>query len=150
MGLTPHGPRWLSKLERAAIHLVFSEYSKPAERRIFDRTTIRTVPEYVVNDDHWRGSYNSNTITIAIDRHQCADDLDFYSALSNTDILKPGNMDYLNTFIHECTHRWQSIHKKYTDAGPYRPVPYDFSFEELRTLKFIKEHHEFDPLLPSD
>ena len=130
MGLTPHGPRKLSNLERAAIDLVFRAYTRPGPKRetIFDRLTISLVP---ASDPTDRGSYADNHIEIGIKSHQCADDLDYYSALSNTDILKPGNMDYLNTFIHECTHHWQVFHSKYQWRGVFGEEPYDFTRQEL-------------------
>ena len=149
MALRQHGPRKLSNLEKAAIHLVFNAYQNLGigHGTIFDRLTISHLP---VSKSLDRGSYGGNHIKIGIETHRCADDLDYYSALGNTDILKPGNMEYLNTFIHEATHHWQSYNDRYRDSGPYRPVPYDFSQEELQTLRFMKEHHEFDPLLPSE
>lgn len=149
MGLKLQERRKLSNLEKAAIHLVFEAYPKDrlGGDTIFDLLRISHLPVAGLLD---RGLYSSNHIEIGIETHGCADELDYYSALSNTDILKPGNMEYLNTFIHEATHHWQSHNNRYQDAGPYRPVPYDFSFEELRTLKFIKEDHEFEPLLPSE
>ncbi len=134
MGLTPHGPRRLSNLERAAIDLVFREYSKPLAERdgTFDKLQISIVPSDVdANGEHRRGSYSNNRITIAIDRHLCADDLDYSSALGNTDILKPGNMEYLNTFIHESTHHWQSFHARYQWSGTSNPTRYHFTEKEL-------------------
>ena len=143
MGLTAQGPRWLNNLERAAIDLVFGEYSKPdAEKVFYNDLKIHIVQEYVdANGDHRRGSYGGNTITIAIDMHPCTDSLNHGSALGNEDILKPGNMDFLNTLIHEATHHWQSKHGRYNWRGPGGTGVYDFSKKELKTLKFIREEH---------
>ena len=143
MGLTRHGPRELSNLERAAIDLVFGDISKsPAEREelfkrggLFNDLKIVIVPKNVgANGEHRRGSYSNNKITIAIDQHLCADNLSHSSALGNEDILKPGNMDYLNTFIHEATHHWQSFYSRYQWSGPNtqtHPTRCHFTEKEL-------------------
>ncbi len=130
MALRQHGPRKLSNLEKAAIDLVFEAYPKlgVGSGTIFDLLTISLLP---ASDPVDRGSYGGNHIKIGIDSHQCADDLDYYSALSNTDILKPGNMDYLNTFIHEATHHWQLYNDKYRWRGVFGEEPYDFTQKEL-------------------
>ena len=134
MGLRQHGPRELSNLEKAAIDLVFGDISISPEDRtgLLDELEVHIVKADVdINRDHRRGSYVNNTITIAIDQHPCADDLDDKSALGNVEILKPGNMDYLNTFIHEATHHWQSVNARYEWHGDVRPVSSSFTEKEL-------------------
>ena len=140
MGLTVRARRKLSNLERAAIDLVFGDISKSPEERdelfeeggLFHELRIEIVSEKLGADGkHWRGSYGDNTITIAIDRHQCADALTHSSALGNEDILKPGNMEYLNTFIHEATHHWQHFNSRYQWRGPGGTNIYNFNQKEL-------------------
>ena len=130
MGLKPQRPRELSNLERAAVDLVFWEYRKPKTERdgTFDKLKIAIVPDLGPGK---RGSHGHNLIEISIRKHRCADDLNYFSALGNTDILKPGNIDYLNTFIHECAHQWEVFHDKYRWRGVFKDEPYDFTQKEL-------------------
>ena len=135
MGLRLHGPRKLSNLERAAINLVFGAYPETGEGRetIFDRLTISIVRRIKhAQDDNVNGDYGNNHIRISINTHPCTDYMRSSSALGNTKILKPGNMQYLNTFIHEATHHWQSVNERYQWAGPAEPrTRYDFTEKEL-------------------
>ena len=147
MGLRLHGPRKLSNLEKAALHLVFNAYPKsfPKKKTIFDTLTVSLVPKSGSLD---RGSYGGRNIKITVEGHPCADDLGYCSALGNTDILKPGNIDYLNTFVHECTHHWQRANETYRDRGPMAPgfsALYGFSRQELQEMKFLKKHNKYIP-----
>ena len=140
MGLKPHGPRVLSHLEKVAVNLVFWEYTKQNrdKEKIFDKVRISIVPEIVfATGEEAGGSYGGNEIKIAIDKHPCTDNLDHTSTLQNTDILKPGNMQYLNTFIHECTHHWQTHNNRY----PVSYGGYDFTKDDLIFWNLDKEGH---------
>ena len=143
MGLKRQERRKLSNLEKAAIHLVFNAYQNLGigHGTIFDRLRISHLP---VSGPLDRGLYGNNHIKIGIETHGCADELDYYSSLSNTDILKPGNMDYLNTFIHEVTHHWQTFHETYTYGVPFGVDQlYGFSRQELDEMKFLKKHNKY-------
>ena len=61
MGLTMHGPRKLSNLEKAAVDLVFWESYKPEEKRIFNELWISFVPDLGPGT---RGSYRNNRIMV--------------------------------------------------------------------------------------
>lgn len=145
MALRQHGPRKLSNLEKAAIHLVFKAYPIPGARdkkreTIFDTLTISHLP---VSKSLDRGSLSGRHIKIGIETHRCADDLGYCSALGNTDILKPGNIAYLNTFIHECTHHWQTANDRYHWPGPSKPrTLYSFTHEELKESPPVKHKLE--------
>ncbi len=144
MALRQHGPRKLSNLEKAALDLVFKAYPIPRgnkkKKTIFDDLRISHLP---ISKSLDRGSYSGRHIKIGIETHRCADDLGYCSALGNTDILKPGNMDYLNTFIHEATHLWQSSNDRYHWSGPSKPrTLYSFTQEELTESPPVKHKLE--------
>ena len=136
MGLTPHGPRELSNLERAAVDLVFWAYigSDKEIEQMFDDLRISHVRDL---GPGIRGLYGNNHISISIRQHSCTDNLNYNSALGNTDIFKPGNMCYLNTFIHECTHHWQIRKNRF----PQRFGEYDFTKNQLMFWDLDKEGH---------
>ena len=143
MALRHHGPRKLSNLEKAALHLVFEAYPKTdrKQKTIFDTLTVCHLP---VSESLDRGGYLGRHIEIGIETHRCADELGYCSALGNTDILKPGNLDYLNTFIHECTHHWQTANKVYTSGVPFGVDQiYGFTRQELQEMKFLKAHNPY-------
>ena len=134
MGLTMHGPRSLNNLEKAAVDLVFWESYKPEEKRIFNKLSISFVPDLGPGT---RGGYRNNHIEISIRKFPCTDKMNRLSAIGNTDVFKPGNMDYLNTFIHECTHHWQ--------AHSNRAIPnfgeYEFTKNQLMFWDLDREGH---------
>ena len=132
MPLEVQEPRPLSPLEREAVELVFWDSLDPCD------VYLRVIDDPKV---HNGGNRDDGNIWINKYVFPYADALNIDSTLANTDILKPGNMKYLSTLIHECTHSWQHAYKRYTDRGPEDPVPYDFSWDELQTLKFMKEKH---------
>ena len=145
MALRQHGPRKFSNLEKAALDLVFKAYPIPRNNEkketIFDTLTVSHLP---VSESLDRGRYLGRHIEIGIETHGCADELGYCSALGNTDILKPGNMDYLNTFIHECTHHWQTANKVYTSGVPFGVDQiYGFTRQELQEMKFLKAHNPY-------
>ena len=72
------------------------------------------------------------------DRHPYTDDIDHSNTRGNTDLWKPGNLYYLDTFIHEAAHWWQKDQNRYTDRTP----DYDFDYDMVRDLDFpCKEGH---------
>ena len=144
MALRHHGPRKLSNLEKAALDLVFEAYPIPRNNEkketIFDTLTVSHLP---VSKSLDRGSLLERHIRIGIETHRCADDLGYCSALGNTDILKPGNLDYLNTFVHECTHHWQTANETYKWRGPPNTGLYGFTQQELEEMKFLKADNPY-------
>ena len=136
MPLPLEGPRPLSPLEREAVDLVFEDSIDPCD-----------VFVSAFYDSSRERAYYGRGGKITLNRSQFWDvNLHMKSSHANTEILKPANIRYLSALIHECTHHWQSVYKKYTERGPYDPPPYDFSWEELQTLTFRKEQH--DVVLP--
>lgn len=126
MGLQVQGPRPLSPLEQDAVRLVFCGSLNPCDLYV----TIYDDRRSEAN----RGS-NRDGGNIRINRYKFkyADALNLNSTRANTDIFKPGNMDYLSTLIHESTHQWQWDYKRYQWSGPedVKPLPYTFTREEL-------------------
>lgn len=141
MRLAMEGPRPLSPLEREAVELVFWDSIDPCD------VHVTVVEGLIVGEKEVAARYGEGGI-IFINRSKFpyTDALDINSRRTNTDKFKPANMNYLCRVIHECAHHWQSIYKKYEERGPYKPAPYDFSWEELQTLTFRKDQH--DVVLP--
>ena len=135
MPLPLEGPRPLSPLEREAFRLVFWDSIDPCDVYV----TVMERLEHTVGGTV--ASYSDGGIKVNGSRFPYTDALDINSTLANTDIFKPGNMNYLSRLIHESTHHWQSVYKKYDWRGPPDTGVYDFSKKELETLKFIKEEH---------
>lgn len=136
MPLPLEGPRPLSPLEREAVGLVFWD-------------SIDLCGVYVSVTDYQKaqaGGYSDHGhFRLGRDELPYAN-LHKNSSSADRDILAPANIACLSTLIHECVHHWQSVYMKYTERGPYEPVPYDFSWEELQTLTFRKDQH--DVVLP--
>ena len=121
-------------MEKAAVDLVFWESHKPEEKRIFNELKISFVPDL---GPGMRGNYANNRIKISIRKFPCTDKMNRTSTIENTDIFKPGNMQYLNTLIHECTHHWQ--------AHSNRDIPtfgeYDFTKNQMMFWDLDREGH---------
>ena len=134
--LRVQGPRTLSALERDAFELVFGTSLTPPRIQIFEHLDNTADPGGAA------GSYDAanDIVKIARDAFPYTEDLNGDSTRANTDIFKPGNMKFLNTFIHECTHHWQSVKNRHTDAGP-APSKYEFTRQELEDLDLLKEQH---------
>ena len=135
MPLPLEGPRPLSPLEREAFRLVFWDSIDPCDVYV---TVIEKIEHTVKNAV---ATYSNGGIKFGRSRFPYTDALNIDSTLANTDIFKPGNMNYLSRLIHEATHHWQSVYKKYDWRGPPDTGVYYFSKKELETLKFIKEEH---------
>ncbi len=139
MPLTMEGPRPLSPLEREAFRLVFWDSIDPCDVYVIVVEDIEhTVPGTAAD-------YGGGRIRISRSKFPYTDALGIDSTLANTDIFKPGNMNYLSRLIHECTHHWQSIYKKYTWRGPSdaKSAPYGFSWKELQILAFIRDQNTY-------
>ena len=134
--LRVQGARTLSDLEQDAFDLVFGDSITPPKIEI-----VEHIP-HTADTGGAAGKYDSarDVVVLARDRHIYTEDLNGNSTRANTDIFKPGNMKFLNTFIHECTHHWQILKNRYGEAGP-SPSRYDFTREELRNLNLLKEQH---------
>ena len=126
----------MSALERDAFELVFGTSLTPPRIQIFEHLDNTADPGGAA------GSYDAanDIVKIARDAFPYTEDLNGDSTRANTDIFKPGNMKFLNTFIHECTHHWQSVKNRHTDAGP-APSKYEFTRQELEDLDLLKEQH---------
>lgn len=139
MGLTIHGPRRLSQLEKDVVLMVFDGSSSFTSQKIRDAIRVQIVPEIVyANGEIGEGSQANGLIKISKSQHLFTDDLDHSNTRHNTDIFKPGNMYYLNTLLHEVTHWWQKDQDRYTNRVP----TYTFDYNELCSLDFnCKEQH---------
>ena len=49
-----------------------------------------------------------------------------------TNRFRPGNMHYLSTLIHECTHYWEEVFDRYAGGVFNKPAVYRFNKEQLR------------------
>ena len=131
--------RRLSELEKAAIDLVFKD------SRSFSPTMLANTIEVKVekkgnraDGENPRGEQLNGLIKIYRDQFRWTDAIDGGSTVGNTDIFKPGNLEYLNTFIHEAAHWWQEHQNRYRDRTP----DYEFTYDMLRNVNFpCKEGH---------
>ena len=139
MPLEVQGPRPLSPLERDAVKLVFWDSIDPCDFYLTVLEDIEhTVPGTVATTTDGGG------IKIKGPAFTDTDALDINSTRTNVDIFKPANMNYLSRVIHECTHHWQGVHEKYEWRGPGGvATPYGFSWQELQTLKFLREQNQY-------
>ena len=140
------GQRDLSELEKAAIDLVFK--GSPSFSPTMLRSTVRVKVEEEANradGSKPRGVQANGIITIYRKKFVWGDAIDAGSTVGNTDIFKPGNLDYLNTFIHEAAHWWQEHQNRYQISlqNPEETADrYDFDYYQLRNLTFDdKEAH---------
>ena len=139
--LRAHGPRRLSPLEIDAVRLVFGSSRSFTDTLIRDKIRIHLVWE-IDGQPKWRASETDGLIRIAIRHHPFTDFLNHSSTRDNVDIFKAGNMAYLNTFIHECTHWWQADNDRYNNAIQGGTERYEFDSDTLRNLTFPdKESH---------
>ena len=129
------GPRPLSPLEQDAVRLVFEDSIDPCD--VF----LTVYEERRGNAGGYRGDGNLRLNRSAFGY---ADALNIDSTRANTDIFKPGNMKYLSTLIHECTHEWQSVYGRYQWRGPseVKPALYTFTISELTELYPLKHKWE--------
>ena len=132
-GLVVGGPRVLSPLERDAFNLVFWNSINPWDINltIAEEDTPGSASGYTGNGD----------VRIDAADFQYADALHINSTLADTDIFKPGNMQYLCTLIHECTHHWQSTHQRFNYRGPDVDASYIFTPQMLEDLDLYSERY---------
>lgn len=141
--------RLLNDLEKAAIDLVFKD--SPTFSPTMLANTVKVKVEEVgitPRGDSKRGEQNGGVITIYRSGFRWGDAIDANTGLVN--IFKPGNLDYLNTFIHEATHWWQVHQRRYNRlflpaselSHETDPKRYAFDYDQLRNLAFRdKEAH---------
>ena len=117
--------RPFSPLERDIIEFVFGD--------IIDTDTfcIEVVKE--LQDPHQRrsGAYYADrrVMSLATGYYPYTDDINATSTVDNTEILRPQNLHYFDTIVHEAVHHWQNIHLEFTSGGPARN--YDFNQSQL-------------------
>ena len=131
--------RELSELEKAAIDLVFKD-SPSFSDTILSETVRIAVEEEDYREDGTkpRGTQGGGLITIYRKKFYWTDAIDGDTAVGDIDIFKPGNLFYLNTFIHEAAHWWQQHQNRYRDRIP----DYGFDYDMVRDLDFqCKEGH---------
>lgn len=134
MGLQVQGPRSLSPLEREAVDLVFEGSLDPCG------DVYLTVFEHLGGDAGKHRGFGD--IRISKQKFWRTDALKINSTSANTKILQPGNIQYLSTLIHECTHQWQWNYDRYLWSGPVNEIPYIFTLKELTELHPLK--HKWD------
>ena len=141
--LEAQGPRSLSPMEKKAVDLMFK--GKISTRAIeleivegIDRDEVRV--EYINVETRDAGevvvsAYDGNgKIRISKSAFPHTQALDGDSAVDGSGWIspfKPGNMHYLSTLIHECTHYWQEKYGRHTDRQFNEPPVYRFNWEQL-------------------
>ena len=141
--LEAQGPRELSSIEREAVDLIFRgkistrdieleivEVIDPDERRVkYINYELRDVGEVPVSAYDGNGkiriSKSAFPHTQALDGNSAVDGSGWINPFS------PGNMHYLSTLIHECTHYWQEEYGRHTDRGSRLPPFYRFTTKSL-------------------
>ena len=117
--------RPFSPLERDMIEFVFGD--------IVDKDTF-CIEVIKQNEDPYERSsgvyYGKRRVmSLATDLHPYVDDINETSTVDDTEILKPPNLHYFQTIVHEATHHWQNIHLDFISGGPVRN--YDFNQSQL-------------------
>ena len=144
------GKRQLNDLEKAAIDLVFKDSPSFSDTMLANTVRVKVEKEWITPDGDSAGaSQSGGIITIYRSRFFWTDAIDAGSTVGNTDIFKPGNLFYLNTFMHEATHWWQQHQNRYQIYLPPSELTsstdtkrYDFDYYQLRDLAFRdKEAH---------
>ena len=142
--------RPLNELEKAAIDLVFKDSPSFSPTMLANTVRVKVENEGLTPDgDSKRGDQANGIITIYRGYFRWGDAIDANSTVGNTDIFKPGNLDFLNTFMHEAAHWWQEHQNRYRIHLPPSeiesttdPKRYDFDYDQLRDLAFDdKEAH---------
>ncbi len=143
MPLAMEGPRPLSPLEREAVKLVFDKSIDPSNISL--RVVENIPPEWhgpldikprsekprLVEIASAYGGNGNVTINRSAFTHTDALDIESDRTDKKTDAFKPGNMHYLSTLIHECTHHWQRVHGRHMDWTHNEPQMYDFTAKQL-------------------
>ena len=138
MPLAMEGTRVLSPLEREAVKLVFEDAIDPWDISL-------TVVESFEPRQLWAAAKLPQAVStydgdgkIRINRSAFpyTDALHINSTRADTEIFKPGNVRYLSTLIHECTHYWQEVYGQHEGPvshvnAPYRSANHRFTDEQL-------------------
>ena len=134
--LQTQSERPFSPLERDIIEFVFGDIIDP------DTFCIEIVDENKDPNERALGLYygGRRVMSLAAGYLPYADDLNETSTVDNTEILKPPNLHYFQTIIHEAAHHWQNIHLEFTSGGPVR----NYYFNQSQLLDFenltIEQH----------
>ena len=97
--------RPLSPLERSVIEFVFGE-------DVLNPDNICIIVSEIIGDDTAVGTYWQADNRIRIAKKylpNTSNEINGDSTVDNTDLLDPGNMEYLGIFVHEVAHRWQEV-----------------------------------------
>ena len=97
--------RPLSPLERSVIEFVFGE-------DVLNPDNICVIISEIIGDDTTVGTYRRSDNRIRIAKKylpNTSNEINGDSTLENTDLLDPGNLEYLGIFVHEVAHRWQEV-----------------------------------------
>ena len=117
--------RPFSPLERDIIEFVFGD--------IIDTDTFCIEIVEQNDDPHERSSgvyYGRRRVmSLATGYYPYADNINATSTVDNTDILKPHNLNFLETVVHEAVHHWQNIHLDFIPSGSIKN--YDFNQSQL-------------------
>ena len=131
--------RLLNDLEKAAIDLVFKDSPSFSPTMLSSTVRAKVEEEWILpmgNKAH--GSQNNGVITIYRGKHTFTDPIDADSTVGPA-MFKPGNLYYLNTFMHEAAHWWQEHQNRYRInlQNPNTTAErYDFDYYQLRDLAF--------------
>lgn len=146
--------RILSPMEREAVELVFKDPGDPEEKSAINPESIKlTIVEAL--EPEFRPQQNQIGVPWAALKREVASTYDgdgliriSQSAFPHTDLnesstradmdtdeFKPGNMHYLSTLIHECTHYWQDLYWRHGPPVYHVKAPqftdFQFAYEQL-------------------
>lgn len=76
MGLTIHGPRRLSQLEKDAVRLVFGDSDSFSAQKIKDTIRVIIQEQVIVGNDSVHGRQENGRIYLSKQLHSATDDLD--------------------------------------------------------------------------
>ena len=141
MPLPLEGPRPLSPLEREAVELVFWDSIDPCDVYLTVLEELR---------GHAATYGGQGQININKKKFERTDALHVNSTSADPRILEPGNIKYLSSLIHECTHYWQAFYERYQWCGPSKQVPYEFTRSELTGLPPSRKWWNLNPRTNKD
>ena len=139
MPLPLEGTRVLSPLERDAVKLVFEDAIDLWDISLTVVESFKPRPLWAAAKLPQVASTYDGDGNIRINRSVFphTDSLNINSTRTDTEIFKPGNMHYLSTLIHECTHYWQEEYGRHGPPvshanAPPQPADYKFVSEQLK------------------
>lgn len=149
MPLTLAVNRVLSPIEREAIELVFKDPGDPENKSAIDPEYIRltiveslepkgTLPWAALKRKVASTYDGDGLIRISRSAFPYTDLTESSSRVDkDTDEFKPGNMHYLSTLIHQCTHYWQDLYGRHGPPvhhvnAPYQSTDFQFAYEQLK------------------